>query len=230
MTYWSDLRAIPPASFSRRAMYCALLAVGITMTGFGSIFIQKTGPIPFKFIPDLRPVVLIGSGLLLGIYASGGGARRRAMALSGVFAYVVGFHLEEATVHWIGPIPGSITGSRIGILGTAGSLLSIAAVMLLHVEVESQRLMLDVRARGAAPAGALQLASGLASEGARQVMAITAGVAGLAALLLAVSPIFGERATGGVWVLVVGGVLLLGLALVLKTVVRRGSTPSRPDA
>ena len=145
MSYWSDLREIPPGSFSRRAMYSALLAAGVTMTAFGSIFLQKTGPIPLKFFPDIRPVALLGSGLLLGLYASGGGARRRAMALSGVFAYVVGFHLEEATVHWIGPLPGSITGSRVGILGTAGSLLAIAAVLLLHVEVESQRLMLDAR-------------------------------------------------------------------------------------
>lgn len=226
MSYWSDLRSIPASSFGRRFLYTALLAAGITMTGFGSIFIQRTGPIPFKFIPDLRVFVLVGSGLMLGLYASGGGARRRAMALSGVFAYVVGFHLEEATVHWIGPLPGSITGSRVGILGTSGSLLAIAAVLLLHVEVESQRLMLDARARGASVEGARGLAAGLAGEGARQVLAVTAGVAGLAALVMAASPLFGENASGGPWTLVVGGVLLLGLALVLKLFVRRG-VPAR---
>src|SRR5439155_22731221 len=161
MSYWSDLKEIPPASFTRRLLSGALLAAGVTMTAFGSIFIQQTGPIPLKVFPDIRPVLFIGSGLLLGLYASGGGARRRAMALSGVFAYVVGFHLEEATVHWIGPLPGSITGSRVGILGTAGSLLAIAAVLLLHVEVESQRLMLAVRARGASAEGGHALASGL---------------------------------------------------------------------
>ena len=110
------------------------------------------------------------------------------------------------------------------------ALLAIGAVLLLHVEVESQRLMLDARARGASREGALALASGLASEGARQVLALAAGVAGLAALVLAASPVFGERASGGAWVLLVGGVLLLALALVLKRFARRGSIASRPDA
>jgi hypothetical protein len=192
------------------------------MTAFGSIFLERTGPIPLKFFPDIRPVALFGSGLLMGLYASGGGARRRAMALSGVFAYIVGFHLEEATVHWIGPIPGSITGSRVGLLGTGGSLLAIGAVLLLHVEVESQRLMLDLRARGASQEGALALSSGLAGEGTRQVLAVAAGVAGLAALVLALSPLFGESASGGAWVLLVGGVLLLALAVVLGRFVKRG--------
>lgn len=215
LKWWDDLTSIPADSVGRRFLYAGLIAAGVTMTAFGSIFLKNSGPIPFKLIPDLRPVVLIGSGLLLALYASGGGARRRALALWGVVGYVIGFHLEEALVHWIGPFPGSITGSPVGLLGTSGSILALVGVLLMHVEVERVKLAEDLVKRGASEVDARSSASRLASLGARKIGAVALGVSGLGAIILAVVPAFGYDSQGGPWVLPFGGALLIGLALAL---------------
>jgi hypothetical protein len=219
----SELAAIPPESYARRALYGALLAVGVAMTGFGSIFMRRTGPIPYGVLPDLRPVLFLGSGLGLALYASGGGAARRAVALWGVVGYVVAFHLEEATVHWIGPFPGSITGTPVGLLGTGGSILALLGVLLMHVEVESLRLAKDLEERGAARAEARATAARLREAGVRRCLAVAATAAGFGALALAVAPVFGNNAAGGAWVLVPGAALLFVLAVALaRGVPRRG--------
>lgn len=224
MKMLDDLLAITPASWWRRILLSTLIATGVTMTMLGSIFLQNTGPIPYKLIPDLRIALAVGTGLMMGVYAGGGGAHRRGMALWGVLGIVIAFHLEEATVHWIGPIPGSITGTPVGLVGTAGSLLAIAAVLLLHVEVESGRLARDLAQRGAPQEEAGAMAARLSSAGARRIVAILAGVAGLGAIVLAVSPAFGTEAPGGALALVPGGILLLVLAAVLARWVPRASS------
>lgn len=212
---WLDgLEAIPPGSLARRVGLAFLIGVGITMTAAGSIF-WNFGPIPFRFIPDVRPVVTMLSGLFLGLYAAGGGAHRRKLALWGVVGYVIGFHLEEATVHWIGPFPGSITGTRVGILGTLGSLLALAAVLLLHVEVEHGRLGRDLESRGADPTDARGVASALHRVGTSRVLGVAAGVAGIGALIRVGEAIFGNNASGGTYILFVGAALLLILGAVL---------------
>ena len=221
MRWWDDLLAIPPASLGLRLLYALLLAVGVTMTMMGSMFYRLMGPIPYALIPDVRVAATLLTGLLAGAYAAGGGAHRRGLALWSVVGFVVAFHLEEATVHWIGPIPGSITGTPVGILGTLGSLLALVAVLLLHVEVEAHRLARDLMARGASEAEARGLASRLAAAGAGRVLSVAAGVAGLGALVLAVSPVFGTEAPGGAFALVPGGLLLLGVAVALARWVPR---------
>lgn len=220
---WKDFAAIPGDGLARRALYAAVIAAGVTMTGFGSIFMQRTGAIPYGLLPDVRPVLFLGSGFLFGLYASGGGAHRRAMALWGVIGYVIAFHLEEATVHWIGPFPGSITGTRVGILGTSGSLLALLGVLLQHVEVESLRLTEDVEKRGATREDARAMGSALRAAGTRRLLALAAGVAGLGALVMALSPVFGESTRGGPGVLLIGGGLLLVVALMLSRWVPRRS-------
>ncbi|MFA5860715.1 MAG: hypothetical protein WDA16_03380 [Candidatus Thermoplasmatota archaeon] len=220
---WNDFASIPSDSLARRALYAVLIAAGVTMTGFGSIFMQRTGPIPYGILPDVRPFFFLGSGFLFGLYASGGKANRRALALWGVIGYVIAFHLEEATVHWIGPFPGSITGSRVGILGTSGSLIALLGVLLMHVEVESIKLSGDLASRGATHVDAQATGARLRAAGTRRLLALTAGVAGLGAFLMAVSPIFGETTQGGAWVLIIGAALLLALALLLSRWVPKGT-------
>ena len=215
MKWWDDLLAIPSASLARRLGYSALMGVGVTMTLMGSIFYKNTGPIPYSFIPDVRVAAAVLTGLGTGAYAAGGGAHRRGMALWSVVGFVVAFHLEEATVHWIGPLPGSITGTPVGIVGTLGSLLALVAVLLLHVEVEAHRLARDLETRGASQAEARALGSRLRMAGAGRVLSVAAGVAGLGALVVAVSPIFGTDAPGGQFALIPGGILLLVVALVV---------------
>lgn len=220
------LASIPPGSLARRFAYAALLGVGLTMTMYGSFFVGSTGPIPFRFIPDVRPVISMATGLLAGLYAAGGGASRRGMALWTTVVFVMAFHLEEATVHWIGPFPGSLTGTRIGILGTAGSLLALGAVLLLHVEVERGRLAADLAKRGADAASATQASARLASVGARRVVGVMLGVAGIGLLVVAGERLFGDNATGGAYILVVGGAMLLALALLLGRAGKRsGAAP-----
>lgn len=210
-----DWDALPPATLGRRAGLALMLAIGVLLTAMGSIFWGILGPIPFRFIPDVRPLFLLGSGLFLGIYAAGGGAARRKLALWGVIGYVLGFHLEEATVHWIGPFPGSITGTRVGILGTLGSLIALAAVLLLHVEVERHRSERDLVARGADTGHARQAMGALARVGTTRVLGVAAGVAGIAVLVRVGEALLGNDASGGVYILFVGAALLLGLAFVL---------------
>lgn len=215
MKWLEDLEQIPPGSLARRFGLAGLLAVGITMTAAGSLFWGLVGPIPFRFIPDVRPVVTILSGLFLGVYAAGGGAHRRKLALWGVVGYVIGFHLEEASVHWIGPFPGSITGTRVGILGTLGSLLALAAVLLMHVEVEHARLARDLESRGAEARYAGGAAATLRRVGTTRILGVAAGVAGIGALIRVGEAVFGNNATGGTYILVVGAALLLILGAVL---------------
>lgn len=215
MKWLDELEQLPPGTLARRALLAFLLGVGISMTAAGSIFWNYTGPIPFRFIPDLRPVLTMTSGLFLGAYAAGGGAHRRKLALWGVVGYVIAFHLEEATVHWIGPFPGSITGTRVGIVGTLGSLLALACVLLLHLEVEHGRLERDLVTRGASPDDARGAAGALQRLGTTRVLGVTAGVAGIGALVRVGEALFGNTASGGTYILFVGAALLLVLGVVL---------------
>ena len=220
MKWLEDLEQLPPGSLARRAGLAVLLAIGVTMTGAGNLYFwQAMGPIPFRFIPDVRPVVTMLSGLLLGIYAAGGGAHRRKLALWGVIGYVIGFHLEEATIHWIGPFPGSITGTRVGIVGTLGSLVALASVLLLHVEVEHARLARQLAPRGADEAQAWHAGEALRRVGSSRVIAIAAGAAAIGALVRVGEAVFGNNASGGTWVLFLGAALLIALAVVLARAV-----------
>jgi hypothetical protein len=229
------LRSLPPGSLGRRALYALLVAVGVTMTGYGSIFLRNTSMIPYKLIPDLRGALLFTGGLTLGLYAAYGPSKHRTWALWGVLAFVIGFHLEEAEVHWIGPYPGSITGTPVGVLGTAGSLAALVGVLLLHVEVESARLANDLDRRGAAGAtsdgadgrrplsgreAGLAVAAGLRQEGARRVLAVVAVAAGLGLVAVVAERIVGHSATGGVYVLLLGSAILFGLAFALVRIGR----------
>lgn len=223
MRWVEELESLPPGTLARRAAIAFALAVGVTMTAMGSMFWSLLGPIPLKLIPDVRPVVTLASGLFLGVYAAGGGAHRRKFALWGVVGYVIGFHLEEATVHWIGPFPGSITGTRVGILGTLGSLVALAAVLLMHVEVEHARTERDLVKRGADPQGARGAMGALRSIGTTRILGLTAGVAGIGALVRVGEALFGNNASGGVYILFIGAAMLLTLALVLvRFVPKRG--------
>lgn len=215
MKWLDDLEALPPGTLARRGGLAFLLAMGVTMTAMGSMFWGLLGPIPLKLIPDVRPLVTLASGLFLGLYAAGGGAHRRKFALWGVVGYVIGFHLEEATVHWIAPFPGSITGTRVGIVGTLGSLLALASVLLMHVEVEHARLARDIRERGADPRDAQAAAGALRGLGTTRILGVAAGVAAIGVLVRIGEAIFGNDATGGVYVLFLGAALLLGLSLAL---------------
>ena len=223
MKWLEELQAIPPGSLGRRIGLAVALAIGVTMTAAGSMFWGLMGPIPIKGIPDIRPLVTLGSGLFLGLYAAGGGAARRKLALWGVVLYVIGFHLEEATVHWIAPYPGSITGSRVGFLGTAGSLVALAAVLLMHVEVEHGRLAKDLKQRGAESAGAEGAADTLRRLGVSRILGVAAGIAGLALLVRVSELMFGDQAAGGVYILFVGAALLLVLAYFLVRSVPRSA-------
>lgn len=215
MKWLDDLEAIPSGSLARRAGLALLLAIGVLMTAAGSIFWGLIGPIPFKIVPDVRPLLLLGSGLFLGLYAAGGGAARRKFALWGVVGYIIAFHLEEATVHWIGPFPGSITGTRVGILGTMGSLLALAAVLLMHIEVEHHKLARELAARGADANATRDMAGALARAGTTRILGVAAGTAGIGVLVRAGEALFGNQASGGVYILFVGAALLLVLAFVL---------------
>lgn len=224
MRWLDDLLAITPESWGRRLALVALFAVGLTMTMMGSMFYSMTGPIPYWLIPDIRLAASILTGLAVGLYAAGGGAARRGLALSTAAGVIIAFHLEEATVHWIGPIPGSITGTPVGILGTTGSLLALVAVLLLHVEVESHHLVADLTTRGATADEATALAARLRSAGSRRVLSVAVGVVGLAALVLALSPLFTVEVPGGALALIPGGILLLALAVALGRWVPKAST------
>ena len=215
----------PPGSVARRALYSLLLALGLTLTGVGSIFYQNTGPIPLKLIPDLRIFVPMVTGLGMGLLASMGGASRRKPALWTAVGVIVVFHLEEATVHWIGPYPGSITGTRVGLLGTAASLLALLSVLLLHVEVESTRLRRDLLSRGADPAAAEAARAALVRQGTSRLLGLSAGVGALGLVVVSGEALLGDDASGGGYILLVGAALLLALAIVLLRIAKPKPAP-----
>lgn len=206
---------IPPGSMARRFGYMGLLTVGILMTAYASYLFQLIPPIGLKWFPDARLLFLLLSCLFIGVQAMGGSHKRRAMALYGVIGYVIAFHLEEATIHWIGPVPGSITGTRVGLVGTAGSLLALLSIVLMHIEVERCKLRVDVLQRGASPDKADALSNGLAAEGRRQALGFAAAVAGFGLFIFIAEKIVGDGATGGSWTLIVAGAGLLMAAIYL---------------
>jgi hypothetical protein len=155
-----------------------------------------------------------------------GGASQRRPALWTTVVVIVLLHLEEATVHWIGPYPGSITGTRVGILGTSGSLLALLAVLLLHVEVEATRLFRDLLQRGGDADAAEAARAGLVAQGTRRLLGLAAGVAALGLVARAGEAILGNDAKGGGYILLIGAALLLGLAFVLLRIVKPRAAPS----
>lgn len=215
MSLFERMEDVPEGSIARRVGYALLLTLGIVLTAAPSYLFNLIPPVSFRFIPDLRYFGLLVMGLGMGFNAAFGASRKRTFALLGVLGVIVVFHLEEATVHWIGPIPGSITGTRVGLIGTAGSLLAVAAIVLMHVEVESGHLRRDLKRRGAAPDEAEAVAVALARVGKRQVWGIASAMAALGLLIFALEKAFGDTASGGVYVLFVGGGLMLALALYL---------------
>ena len=204
----------------RRVLYSTLLAAGLVLTVVGSMFYQNFGPIPLKLIPDLRIFVPLMAGLSMGLVASFGGVSMRKPALWTALGLIIGFHLEEATVHWIGPYPGSITGMRVGPVGTGGSLLALLSILLLHVEVESTRLYRDLLSRGADPGLAEQARAGLVAQGSRRLYGVAAGVCALGLLVLGGEAVLGNDASGGGYILLVGAAILLALALFLLRIAK----------
>lgn len=216
-----QISKLPADSLPRRLGYAAMLTVGILATAYTSYLFNLVPIIPMKVFPDARLFFLLVSSAFLSFQAMGGSARRRAIALWGVLGYVIAFHLEEATVHWIGAgsgtniLSGSITGTRVGIPGMLGSILAVTAIILMHIESERCRLREDAIRRGAKEAGADALADGLAREGRRQTLGIAAAVSGFTIFLFIAEKPFGNSAAGGSWVLLVGGGVLIALALFL---------------
>jgi hypothetical protein len=198
------------------------VGLGVTFTAYGSfIFSKFSGPIPYKLIPDVRAPILFLAGFWLGGYASFGRSSHRTWALWGVIGFIIGFHLEEATVHWIGPYPGSITGTDVGPLGTGGSLLALAGVVLVHLEVESAKLARDLDKRGAGRQAALAVVAGLRGLGQQRVWGLAVGVAALGLLIFVAQRILGNTATGGVYILFLGSGLLFALALIIVRIGRK---------
>lgn len=220
----------PAGSKGRRILYALLFGLGLTLTGMGSIFFRNTGPIPLRFIPDLRIFLPFMTGFLMGLLAAGGGVSRRKPALWTAVGVIIAFHLEEATVIWIGPYPGSITGTRVGLLGTGGSLLALVSVLLLHVEAESTRLSRDLARRGADPDVVEEMRLALVGQGTRRVLGLGAAIAGFALVVRAGEAIFGNDAPGGDYVLLVGALLLLVLAAFLLRIAKPKSQPEADEA
>lgn len=220
----------PAGSVGRRVLFSLLLGVGLTMTFGGSIFFPPD-PIPLKLIPDLRIVGPLALGLGMGLLASVGGVSQRKPALWTAVGVIVLFHLEEATVSWIGLPAGGITESRVGALGTAGSLLALLAVLLLHVEVEATRLARDLAGRGADAVATEHARAALVGHGTRRLLGLAAGVAALGVAVRAGELVLGEQAPpGGAFALFLGAGLLAALALFLLRIAKRKDSEAAPAA
>jgi len=189
------------------------------MMGLASFFAQFIPPIPYGFLPDARPVALFVAGAGPVLMAAWGSTTRRKMALLSLVGWTLLFHFPEATIHWIGPYPGSITGARVGIVSMLGTLLAFAALLLMHVEVEAHRLALDLDKRGATTPG--HTATGpMLADARRRIVGLGLGVAALVLLVRGGEIVIGNDAAGGGYILLVGGALLLGLAYVLRRATR----------
>ncbi|MHB8605244.1 MAG: hypothetical protein ACYDCK_08295 [Thermoplasmatota archaeon] len=177
-------------TLTRRASWCAVIALGLTVVVMRSIITQSVGAIPYKFLPDVRAPVAFLVAFAFAASAAFGDAARRKPLLAFVALTIVAFTLEVSTVHWFTDIPGSITGSRIDPLAAGGALVALAGVALLHAEVESFALARDLRQRGApelaaASADAGDFRAALARSAVQRVAApfgVAAALAGVAAL------------------------------------------------
>lgn len=215
-------RAIPADALRRRFALVALAGFGSVVTMMRSLVYEVSPAIPWKIFPDARPVALFAFIGLLGLWACAGGRSRRVVLLYAVLAVVIGFHLEEASVHWFAEFTGSITGTRVDLIGTAGSLGAVAAVLLLQADCESQRVAEELVARGAAKEEAHAARRGLVRGAAKRVGAIAAAGAGLALLVLVMERLASDTYIGGTYFALGAGVALLAAGAFFALKAARG--------
>lgn len=205
----------------RRAALALAVALGVTVTAARSLVFAMSPGFSWWFFPDARVPALFTTAALTALYAAAGRRQRRVQLLYFVFAVLLVFHLEAATVHWFTEYDGSITGRRVDVVAVAASIVALASVVALHGDVEAAHLAAELRQRGlpaaeASAAGEAQARAALRRAGwlAGFAVALAAGVA------LAEAPL-GEASVGPAYAALAAGlVALVGAAYFALKAVR----------
>ncbi len=200
----------------RRIGLVAIAGVGLTVTMLFSLFAMQAGPIPLKWFPDARPLLMFGTTMLVGVYASFGSSSRRSHFLYYVVAIVVLFHLDEATIHWLFGWDGPIGNTRIDIIRTPASIVAVATALLLQADHHAITTARDLAARGIDPAEAGQAATALYAGAQRRVVSLAAGGSAVALALRVIELLLGSASFGAWGGVLIGAILLAGVAMVAR--------------
>ncbi len=207
-------KGTPSAHAWRRVGLVAIAGVGLTLTMLFSLFAMQSGPIPIKWWPDIRPVLMIGTTTLVGLYASFGGSGRRSHFLYYCVSVIVIFHLDQATIHWVFPWSGPIGDTRVSLVRTAGSIAAIAAALLIQADHHAVTTGRDLVARGVSRKLASSAIDAIYAGARSRVLGLAVGAGGIAVAIRILEIVFGN-ASFNAWVgVVIGGIVLAGLAFI----------------
>jgi len=225
--YFDWWTRVPPASFARRLWLSLLVGGGVFLAVSQSLFYQMTIPIPYKLIPDLRPVLLVGSPFLLGVWASWGSAVRRVVLLWFTLLLVFASAIDLASIQWVITLETPLAGDRIGFLRVAGMTAAIAGCLLLHADTAAVELRHALLLRGAVRADADKAHALLWGGALRRVGMLSAAALALGGALRVADLLWGNAQWGSQTAALVAGLaLLLGGAYVLV----RGSSQQQKRA
>lgn len=206
-----------------RFALAAVAAFGALLLVARSFLYQAAPGIPWGFVPDMRPVVVLGIVGGLGVAGAFVQGARTALLWTVVLLALV-FELDHATVHWFSDFPGTLVGGRVDPVRTVGGALAVGAALLLHADVaaEDERVALGTRGVPAEEAAAARDA--LASLARRRVGVLGAAVVGGGAVVLAADVALGDATVGpGGIGLAIGVAVLAVVALTILAPARRRS-------
>ncbi|HLE97928.1 MAG TPA: hypothetical protein VI997_11200 [Candidatus Thermoplasmatota archaeon] len=199
----------------------AVAAFGALLLVSRSFLYQAAPGIPWGFVPDMRPLLVLG--IVGGLGAAGAfvqGARTALLWTVVLLALV--FELDHATVHWFSDFPGTLVGGRLDPIRTAGGIVAIGATLLLHADVAAEDERVSLAKRGVPDEESVAARASLAVIARRRVVTLGAIATGSGAVVLAADLVLGDATAGpGTVGLAIGVAVLATLAVVVVAPMRR---------
>lgn len=213
---------LDPSEVALRLGLAALAGVGVVIAMYRSMVADLAPPIPYKFLPDLRPVILFGATFLFAAFSAWGPGRRRAFLIAYLLAVHGVFAFELSTVHWFIPYPGPLGASRADPVRLASLLAGLAVALLLQARAHADATATDLRRRGVPAAEAVAAGAALRKRGHRAILLAAAGVAAAALLVEGGAAIAGnDGALSLPSALALGAAILLLAGLAVAGLARR---------
>lgn len=208
---------IDPREAAVRLGLAALAGLGVVVAMYASMIADLAPPIPYKFLPDLRPVVLFAATFAVASFAAWGPGRRRGFLIAYLLAIHGVFAFELNTVHWIIPYPGPIGANRAEPIRLACAISGLAVAVLLQARAHAAATRSDLGARGIPAAEAGAVADALRARAQRAVLLSAGAVVAFAFIVEGAAAVAGNEGS-----LPIASAVLLGAGLLLAAGVAVG--------
>jgi hypothetical protein len=207
------------------------MAAGTVAAMYASLLATSAPAIPYKLIPDVRPLLLFVATWAVGAYAAWGPGRRRGFLIAFLLSVHGVFALDVSTIHWIAPVPGPLGGMRADPVRLVAGLTGLASAVLLQARIHPETWRADAERRGVAADDARAVEVDLRRIGSRAILLASGIALGAGLLVDAASALLGDEGSmPPLAALLVGG----ALAAVVVVVAALGPSPGRrsstPDA